>query len=70
MEPARVTVLLDTRTAAARLGLKPQTMERWRWSGDGPPFVKVGRCVRYREAVLEAYIEAGLRSSTSDRGAA
>ncbi len=54
--------------AAARLGLKVATLRRWRWSGRGPPFIKIGAAVRYDPDDVEAFIEAGRRSSTSDLG--
>ena len=59
--------LLKDIEAAPVLGLKVSTLRRWRWSGDGPQFVKLGGAVRYRRSDLEAFIEAKLRMSTSDR---
>ncbi len=65
--PARM--LLDERQAAEALGLTPRTLQEWRRTGGGPPFVRVSsRCVRYRVADLETWIEARLRRSTSDTG--
>jgi excisionase family DNA binding protein len=62
--------LLTQDEAARRLGMSVRSLERHRVAGTGPRFVKLGRLVRYREADLREWIEAGLRSSTSDRGAA
>jgi predicted DNA-binding transcriptional regulator AlpA len=59
--------LLMQREAAALLRLSERTLERWRVSGDGPPFVKAGRRVGYREADLVAWISARVRTSTSVR---
>ena len=56
--------------AAEFLDVKVPTLRRWRWSGDGPPFIKLGGAVRYRRSDLEAFIEAKLRTSTSDQGQA
>lgn len=39
---------LDTRAAAALLGVSVKTLEALRSRGTGPPFVRVGRSVRYR----------------------
>ena len=50
--------LLDTREAAARLGLSPGTLERCRASGGGPAFQKHGARVRYRPEDLEAWASA------------
>ena len=63
-------MLMRENEAAARLGLKVATLRRWRWSCRGPPFVKIGAAVRYDPDDIEAFIEAGRRSSTSDPGQA
>ncbi len=46
---------VDTREAAARLGLSPATLARWRITGEGPWFHRFGGCVRYRGDHLEAW---------------
>lgn len=33
---------------AARLKISPRTLERWRWTGEGPAFLKIGGRVVYR----------------------
>jgi predicted DNA-binding transcriptional regulator AlpA len=62
--------LLNEHEAAERLGLKVATLRRWRWSGDGPGFIKLGgargSAVRYAPADLAAFVAAGVRASTSD----
>jgi hypothetical protein len=60
--------LLTEGEAAELLSVEPTTLRRWRWSGDGPPFRKIGACVRYHPADLDTYIEAATRRSTSDPG--
>jgi hypothetical protein len=60
--------LLNETEAAALLNLAVPTLRRWRWSGDGPRFAKIGRAVRYDPRVLRAYIETQTRCSTTDRG--
>jgi excisionase family DNA binding protein len=62
------TQLLDQREAAKLLRLSERTLERLRVQGGGPRFVKAGRCVRYRETDLEAWIAARIVSSTSAVG--
>lgn len=58
--------LLDTTEAAKYLGgLKPNTLEGWRVSGKGAPYIKCGRLVRYRVEDLDAYLAAQTRNSTS-----
>lgn len=68
ISPYPVSSLINEHHAAQILGLKVSTLRRWRWSGDGPPFVKVGAAVRYDPRELDAFIAAGRRTSTSDTG--
>lgn len=52
--------LLDENEAATSLNLAVQTLRNWRWRGEGPRYVKLGkRTVRYRRGDLEAFITAG-----------
>jgi excisionase family DNA binding protein len=60
--------LLTQAEAARVLRLSERTLERLRVSGGGPLFVKARRAVRYREADLEAWIDARVVSSTSAIG--
>jgi hypothetical protein len=65
-----VETLLPQSDAAAYLHLGERTLERWRVTGTGPEYVKVGKKVFYTEAGLAAYIERCRRQSTSERAAA
>lgn len=49
--------LIDTAAAAEMLALSSGTLENWRVHGEGPPFIKIGRAVRYRLSDLDAWIE-------------
>ncbi len=62
--------LVKEQQAADYLGLCVATLRRWRWSGKGPRFCKIGGAVRYDPADLEAFIAAARRRSTSDLGEA
>ena len=64
------TTLLNTEEAAKRLGLSPRTLERYRVSGEGPEFLKLGRAVRYAVSKLNRWLERCTRRSTSDDGRA
>jgi excisionase family DNA binding protein len=57
---------LSTMEAARLTGLSPAWFERSRWAGGGPPFVKVGRAVRYPLDELHAWMRARLRTSTTE----
>lgn len=60
---------LVTTAGAARLcGLSPRTLEKLRLAGGGPPFVKLGRAVRYDANDLRDWIDNNRRRSTSDPG--
>ncbi len=61
--------LLTTEQAADYMGLRPATLETWRWSrgSDGPPYVRLSRrAVRYRRSDLDAW----LRENTVNAGSA
>ena len=50
--------LLKEKQAAERLGVARRTLQRWRISGDGPPFVRIGpRRVAYPETALAAWCQ-------------
>jgi predicted site-specific integrase-resolvase len=56
---------LNQRELAERLNISPRTLERWRWLGEGPRFLKIGgRCV-YRLEDIERYEAERLRESTT-----
>ncbi len=46
---------VDTREAAARLGLSPGTLARYRLTGAGPWYYRFGGCVRYAATDLEVW---------------
>lgn len=57
--------LLSEREVEERYGMKIRTLRKWRWSGEGPPYAKLGRSVRYRPEDIEDFIKCRLRTSTS-----
>lgn len=59
------TSLLTESETASRLAIQPATLRRWRWSGDGPRFVKVGFAVRYDCADIEDFVNRNRRDSTT-----
>lgn len=58
---------LNQARLSRRMGVAVQTLQRWRWAGIGPRFIKVGRSVRYRLEDIEAYEQSRLCQATSDR---
>lgn len=52
---------------AARLGLNVGTLRKWRMTGQGPVFLKIGGAVRYDPCDVDRYIESAVRSATSQK---
>ena len=61
---------LFTESAAAhRMGVSPRTLQKWRITGEGPPFVRLSsRCIRYRLQDMADWTQGRLRRSTSQTG--
>ena len=62
MEP---NVFLTEREAARILRVSTRTMQRWRLTGDGPPFVAAGGRRIYRRDALLAWADSRTFTSTS-----
>ncbi len=68
MEHTPITIIhLNQNLVGQRLGVSVRTLERWRWLGMGPRFMKVGGRVRYRLADIEAFEQSRLCNSTADQ---
>jgi hypothetical protein len=50
-----------------RWKVSPRTLERWRWLGHGPRFMKLGGRVAYRLEDIEAFEAEQLRQITPRR---
>ena len=59
------TCYLNTRQAAEILGLSPRTLETYRVTGGGPPFLTYCNRVHYLRSDLDAWAIAGRRGSTT-----
>ena len=64
--PIHVGRLRTEFEAANILRMSPKTLQRWRWAGIGPPYIKVGRAVRYDERDLATFINDQRRQSRAD----
>jgi predicted DNA-binding transcriptional regulator AlpA len=62
--------LINEQEVARLLGWSRRTLQRRRWEGEPPAFVKIGSSVRYRRSTILNFIRAGERSATADPGAA
>ena len=61
-------IFSDQNEIAELLTLKPRTLEKLRVTGEGPPFLKLGKRVVYDRADVIAWARAQKRTSTSDQG--
>ena len=59
--PAAASYLSDS-----LLPLSPRTLEKWRVTGDGPPFISLGRRIFYCIEDLDAWAASRKRRSTSE----
>ena len=51
-----------------RWNISHRTLERWRWQGEGPEYLKIGGRVVYRLEDIEAFEHRQLRANTADGG--
>lgn len=58
--------LIHERKLAETLGVKPNTLAKYRVRGFGPKFLKIGNRVAYDPADVEAWIECQKVNSTSE----
>jgi excisionase family DNA binding protein len=58
--------LLTEQDAAELLQVPLSTLRRWQREGAGPPCLKIGRQVRYRQVAVERWLTGGLQASSPD----
>lgn len=56
--------LLTPEETAGLLRTTAKSLGVIRCRGSGPPFVKIGRRVLYRQSAINAYINSGVRNTT------
>jgi hypothetical protein len=61
--------LLSQKEVAAEWGISVKTLEAWRWTGGGPPYIKLGKSrrgiVRYRRRDVNDFVGDQHREHTS-----
>ena len=57
METVQEALLTESETAH-RLGVSVSGLRKWRREGTGPPFIRMGRLVRYSALDIEAWLLA------------
>lgn len=55
--------------AATLLGVSVRTLQAWRVRGGGPPYVKIGRAVRYQRRALVTFQQQNTVTSTTEADA-
>ena len=58
---------LTTKQAAHYLAMSHQWLEISRHNGSGPPYIKLGRAVRYKRSDLDEYMTSARRQHTAER---
>jgi hypothetical protein len=64
---AAIPVLLTPQEAAKLLKVSSSWLAKARMRGDGPPYMNVGRSVRYTETALLHWIKSQQRLSTNEQ---
>ncbi|MCZ8283538.1 helix-turn-helix domain-containing protein [Aquidulcibacter sp.] len=61
--------LLTVEDAASHLKISKHTLNRWRVTGEGPPFIKYGpRLIRYLVTALDEWAQERMFANTSQYG--
>lgn len=55
---------MDQKELAARWRISHRTLERWRWAGEGPQYMKIGGRVVYRLEDITAFEQEVIRLGT------
>jgi predicted DNA-binding transcriptional regulator AlpA len=67
-KPAAPSIVLLTAKEAARLlKVSLSWLAKARMRGDGPPYIRIGRSIRYAEAALVQWMKSRQRLSTSEQ---
>jgi predicted DNA-binding transcriptional regulator AlpA len=67
-KPTAPSILLLTAKEAARLlKVSLSWLAKARMRGDGPPYIRIGRSIRYAEAALIQWMKGRQRMSTSEQ---
>jgi len=48
--------LLTPREVSEYLNVRVATLAAWRYTGDGPAYVRLGRMIRYQRSDIEDYV--------------
>jgi excisionase family DNA binding protein len=57
MAPHTIPTFLTETEAAEYLGISKKTLQRWRYSRSGPPYIKLKHLVRYPVEDLQSWLD-------------
>jgi hypothetical protein len=60
-----VPALIDPPLLAQRIGVGVGCLAKWRLTGQGPPFIRVGRRIHYDPRDVTAWLDSRRASSTT-----
>ena len=67
-KPAGILLnLMSPKEAAKQLKVSNSWLAKARMRGDGPPYIRIGRSIRYSEAALQQWLKSRQRLSTSEQ---
>ena len=61
------STLLTSKETGQRLKVSQSWLAKARMRGDGPPYIQIGRSVRYAESALSQWMKGRQRISTSEQ---
>ena len=59
--------LYNEKETAKLLSLSVKTLQRYRYTGGGPIYIKLGKSVRYKESDIEKYVSERTRYITTEQ---
>jgi predicted DNA-binding transcriptional regulator AlpA len=62
-----LSALLTAKETGTRLKVSLSWLAKARMRGDGPPYIKLGRSIRYAEVALLQWMKSRQRLSTSEQ---
>jgi len=67
MHHHQISPLLSPTEAGRLLKVSLSWLAKARMTGDGPPYIRIGRSIRYSEAALLQWLKSRQRLSTSEQ---
>jgi len=59
-----VALYLTEKKTSKRIDMSPSALRKWRRQGFGPPYIKIGRLIRYPVVELDNWLLANLKKQS------